>query len=56
MTEGKFPLVFPFKFTEFLERFVKFEDIKDSLAFTSIVDSIAFRNIEDTITFTEVNI
>ena len=56
MTEGKFPLIFPFKFTEFLERFVKFVDIMDSLRMANTVDSLGFSNVEDTIRFTEVKI
>jgi len=55
MAEGKFPLTFPWKFTEFDKRFVEFEDIEDALKFNTSKDSLAFADAKDTIKFTEVN-
>lgn len=49
-----FPYKFPFKFDDFLERWAKFKDIKDSLSFSTVGDSMAFSSIADTLQFTEV--
>lgn len=51
MPEGKFPLIFPWKFTEFAARFVKCTDIKDTLAFSNVGDSLLCTDIGDDLTF-----
>lgn len=51
MVEGKFPLIFPWKFTEFGKRFVKCEDIEDVLAFSDMGDSLMCADTEDSLAF-----
>ena len=46
-----FPYIFPFKFDEFLRRFVSIENIDDTLEFYGTDDSLMCTNIEDNLSF-----
>ncbi len=54
MTKGKFPLIFPWEFTEFDKRFVKCTDIEDTLAFSNKGDSLKFVDAGDRLTFNTI--
>ena len=49
-----FPYTFPFKFEDFLGRYIDFANIDDLLEFGNIDDSLLITNIPDTLCFTEV--
>lgn len=51
MPEGKFPLIFPWKFTEFGKRFVKCTNIEDTLAFSDKSDSLICVDAGDSLAF-----
>jgi len=54
MPKGKFPLIFPWKFTEFDARFVKCINVEDTLAFSDKSDSLMFRDVGDSLAFSTI--
>ena len=49
-----FPYVFPFKFDEFIKRFVEFGNVDDTLKFYGMDDSLMCNNVEDSLKLTTI--